>query len=93
MLGIRKTRPDGKTEEMILLLNYDYQSCEMPCVFGQSEFKTSEIIFREGTYILTGLTEIKDWKNNSDKIIFVNCDILKFLTRNKIILWDSEKIK
>ncbi|MFN8255166.1 MAG: hypothetical protein U0W24_05720 [Bacteroidales bacterium] len=93
LLGIRKIMPDGKIEEMILLLNYDYQSCEMPCTFGQSEFKTSELVFRKGTFILTGITEMKDWNKNSDKIIEVNCDILKFLTKYRIILWDNERTK
>jgi hypothetical protein len=90
---IEKKMTDGKTKAMNIFLNYNYHSCEMPCVFGQSEFKVSEIQFREGNYMFLDILKVVDWKVGSNKLVGFKEEIPDFIKENKIVFWDDKMKK
>jgi hypothetical protein len=90
---IQKTEVDGQVKVMRIFLNYNYNSCEMPCIFGQSEFKTCDIPFIEGNFMLLDCVNIDDWKKTCKNIITIHGDIFSYILKNNLILWDIKMIK
>jgi len=90
---IEKKMPNGKIETMNIILNYNYHSCEMPCAFGKSEFKVSEILFSEGNFMFLDLLQLKDWETRSNNLTSFKDEIPQFIKENKIVFWDDKMKK
>lgn len=90
---IEKEISENEVEIMRIFLNYDYNSCnKMPCVDIKS-YDIVDIIFRRGNFILFAKPKMDKWINGSSDIVKCEEDIINYLLKNQIKIWDSDRFK